>query len=438
MRTLPLALLVIATIAAQPMTAQTKPAKRAADSLSAYKLIAVNVKGTHYKPEDVIAAAGLRLGDEVREENFKTATAKLGETGLFTDISYAYSYSPTGTKMDLELADNTELVPIRFENFVWYSDQELTDKLRSQLGLFEGKVPVSGSMIDQVTGALSGLLTPRNPHLHATYLRSAPSPDSPHIDSVVFSVDGVPIEIRQLVFIGASPAFTTPLADVARKVAGGDYVRSKLKLFADMDARSVYLQRGYLKADFGDAQAEVVSEGPDRIEVDAKLPVTEGRQYRLAAIQWAGDGAFPEEKVQPLVHLSPGQPVNAIQMDADLAGARKLYGTKGYLKVRITPEPEFNESESSVSYKMVVQQGDQYHLGEVDFQGVDEKVKARLREDWQLREGEPFDASYAEHFIKESWRDLPAGIHWNIEYHESINESDKTVDVTLMYSGNAA
>jgi outer membrane protein assembly factor BamA len=158
----------------------------------------------------------------------------------------------------------------------------------------------------------------------------------------------------------------------------------------------------------------------------------------LAAIQWAGDGAFPEEKVQPLVHLSPGQPVNAIQMDADLAGARKLYGTKGYLNVRITPEPEFNESESSVSYKMVVQQGDQYHLGEVDFQGVDEKVKARLREDWQLREGEPFDASYAEHFIKESWRDLPAGIHWNIKYHESINESDKTVDVTLMYSGNAA
>jgi hypothetical protein len=108
------------------------------------------------------------------------------------------------------------------------------------------------------------------------------------------------------------------------------------------------------------------------------------------------------------------------------------------LKVRITPEPEFNDAESSVDYKLFIQQGDQYHLGEVDFQGVDEKVKARLREDWRLRESEPFDTSYGERFIKESWGDLPTGVRWNVKYHESINESDKTVDVTLMYSANAA
>jgi outer membrane protein assembly factor BamA len=432
------AFLIAATLAFSLVAAQTKPGpKHAANSLSAYKLIAVNVKGSHYRPEDVMAAAGLRLGDQVSEENFKTATARLGETGLFTDIAYAYSYSPAGTKLDLELADNTELVPIRFENFVWYPDQELTDKLRAQLGLFEGKVPVSGSMIDQVAGVLSGLLTPRNSHLHATYLRSAPSPDSPKIDSVVFSVDGVPIEIRNLAFIDASPTFTAPLAAVASKVEGGDYVRSKLKLFAGMDARNVYLQHGYLKAEFGEAQPEVVAEAPDKIVVDAKLPVREGRQYKLAAIQWTGDGSFPLEKVQPLLHLLRGQPVNAIAMDADLAAVRKLYGTRGYLKVRITPELDFNDSESSVSYKMVVQQGDQYRLGEVDFQGVDEKVKARLQEDWRLHQGQPFDSSYADTFIKESWRDLPAGVPWTIKYHESINESDKTVDVTLLYSAKA-
>jgi outer membrane protein insertion porin family len=386
----------------------------------------------------VIAAAGLHLGEEVSEDNFKAATSKLGETGLFTNIAYAYSYSPAGTKLDLELSDNAELVPIRFENFVWYSDQELSDKLRTQLGLFEGRVPVSGSMIDQIAGVLSGLLTPRNPKLHATYLRSAPSPDAPKIDSVVFSATGVPIQVRKLVFVGASSALTAPLAEVAKKIEGGDYLRSKLKLFAGMDARSVYLQHGYLKADFGDAQPELVSEAEDKIVVDAKMPVTEGLQYKLAAIQWAGDGSFPAGKVQPLIHLSPGQPVNAIQMDADLAGVRKLYATQGYMQARITPEPEFNDAESSVAYKLVVQQGDQYHLGEVDFQGVDDKVKARLREDWRLREGEPFDASYGERFIKESWRDLPAGIRWNVKYHESINESDKTVDVTLMYSANPA
>ena len=440
MRIRALALLIVAATLVFPLVAgQTKSsAKHASDPLSAYNLIAVNVKGTHYKPDDVIAAAGLRIGDKVTEENFKAATSRLGESGLFTDITYAYSYSPAGTKLELELADNTVLVPIRFENFVWFTDQELTDKLRAQLGLFEGKVPVSGSMIDQIAGVLGVLLTACNPKLHATYERSAPSPDSPKIDAVVFSASGVPIEVRNVVFVGASPLFAAPLAEAAKKVEGGDYLRSQLKLFAGVDARNVYLQHGYLKADFGEAQPEVVSEAPDKVIVDAKLAVMEGVQYKLAAMEWAGDGSFPLDKVQPLVHLLPGQPVNPVQLDEDLAGVRKLYGTQGYLKVQITPQAEFHDSESSVSYKLVVQQGDQYHFGEVDFQGVDDKVKVRLREDWRLREGEPFDAGYGERFIKDSWRDLPAGVRWNIKYHESINESDKTVDVTLVYSGNTA
>lgn len=440
MRICALALLVVAATLVSPLMAgQTKSsAKHASNPLSAYNLTAVNVKGTHYKPDDVIAAAGLRIGEKITEENFKAATSRLGKTGLFTNISYAYSYSPAGTKLELELADNAELVPIRFENFVWYSDQELTEKLRAQFGLFEGKVPVSGSMIDQIAGVLSGWLTAHNPKLHATYERSAPSPDSPKIDAVVFSASGVPIEVRNLVFVGASPIFAAPLAEVAKKVEGGDYLRSQLKLFAGMDARSIYLQHGYLKAEFGEAQQEVVSEAPDKIIVDAKLTVMEGRQYKLAAMEWAGDGSFAAEKVQPLIHLLPGQLVNAVQLTEDLAGVRKLYGTQGYLKVQITPEAEFHDSESSVSYKLVVQQGDQYHFGEVDFQGVDDKVKARLREAWRLREGEPFDASYGERFIKDSGRDLPAGVRWDIKYHESINESDKTVDVTFVYSGSAA
>lgn len=435
---IPLAALVMvaATLASQKSIAQVKAAKHA--SFSASQLIAVNVKGTHYKPEDVMAAAGLHLGDRVNEENFKVATSRLGETGLFTNIAYAYSYSPGGTRLDLELADNAELVPIRFENFVWLPDQDLTDKLRSQLGLFDGKVPVSGTMIDQIAGALSEWLTARNPKLHATYLRSAPSPDSPKIDSVEFAVSGVPIEVRHLLFMGASPVFAAPLAELAKKVEGEDYLRSKLKLFAGLDARRIYLQHGYLKADFADAQPEVISETADKIVVDARLPVTEGRQYKLSAMEWAGDGSLPVDNVQPLIHLSSGQPANAVQLEADLAAVRKLYGTQGYLKVKITPQPDFNDSESSVSYKLLVQQGDQYHLGEVDFQGVDEKVKARLREDWHLRQSEPYDASYGERFIKESWRDLPAGVPWNIKYHESLNESDKTVDVTLMYSANAS
>jgi len=422
-------------LACAVIAAQTKTAKHAgATALSAYKLIAVNVKGTHYKPADVIAASGLHLGEDVTEQSFKAATSKLGDTGLFTDITYSYSYSPAGTKLDLELADNSELVPLRFENFVWFSDQELIDKLHAQLGLFESKVPVSGSLVDQVANVLSGLLASHDPKLHATYLRAAPSPDSPKIDSVVFSASGVPIQVGKVVYAAASPTLAGPLAEVAKKIEGGDYSRAKMGFFASMDVRTVYQQHGYLKAAFSDPEPVVVSETQEKVLVDVKLPVSEGQQYKLSSIDWAGDTPFPASTLQTLIHLVPNQPANAVQLQEDLAGVQKLCGTRGYLKAKITPEPEFDDANSAVAYKLLVKQGDQYKLGEFEIEGLDEKGRARLREDWHLREGEPYDTSYPERFVRESSRDLPPGVHWKITRHEAINEEDKTVDVTITYT----
>ncbi len=417
-------------------TAQTRPAAKhvpGAASLAAYKLLSVDVKGTNYQPADVIAASGLRLGEDVTEESFKAATAKLGDTGLFTNIAYAYSYSSAGTKLELELADNTELVAARFDNFVWYSDQELIRKLHGDIPLFNGKVPVAGSMVDQVASVLSGLVASHDPKLHATYLRAAPSPDSPKIDSVVYSVSGLPIKLRKLTYEGANTALLPFLQEVAKKVEGGDYLRSKLAFFADMDARAVYLKHGYLKAGFGEPQPQVASQGADAITVDVALPVTEGLQYKLATIEWTGNESFAAEQLRPLVHLAEGQPADAVQLKEDVASVQKLYGTRGYIKAAVTPEPEFHDPEASVAYKLRVNEGELYRLGEVDIDGLDEKAQARLREDWHLREGEPFDQSYPEKFIRESGRDLPPGVRWKITAHESINENEKTVDVTISY-----
>lgn len=75
--------------------------------LSACRIIAVKV--IHYKAADPIAPRRLRLADDVTQDSFKTVATKPGETGLFSAFSYSYSDSSAGTKLDLELADKTEL-----------------------------------------------------------------------------------------------------------------------------------------------------------------------------------------------------------------------------------------------------------------------------------------------------------------------------------------
>src|SRR5205823_4118998 len=112
----------------------------------------------HFKEVQVIAASGLKLGDLAGEEQFEQAAQKLGETGLFSNLTYKYQYSTAGCNLDMEVAENDKLVPITFDNFVWFSDDELIDRLRSRLPLFEGRVPGAGKLADQVGQALKQVL----------------------------------------------------------------------------------------------------------------------------------------------------------------------------------------------------------------------------------------------------------------------------------------
>src|SRR5690242_1050154 len=70
-------------------------------SASARQLIAIKVVGSKRFPEASVAAAtALQIGTEVVEDDFKKAARNLGDTGVFTDIAYTFSYSAAGTKVE--------------------------------------------------------------------------------------------------------------------------------------------------------------------------------------------------------------------------------------------------------------------------------------------------------------------------------------------------
>lgn len=438
MRTSVLFLFILSAWSIALAQSKTASPKRIAGATSpfAYKLISVKVAGTDRYSSDAIAtASGLHIGENVNEDSFKEATEKLGATGLFTNIAYSYSFSPFGTKLELQLTENKQLVPIRFDNFAWYTDQELIDKVRASLPLFQGQVPVAGGLIDQVGDVIDGLVAQRNPQFHVKYLRAAESEDGGPVQDVVFSVTGPQFRIRNVEFPGASATHVAGLATVAKKLRDAEYLRSGLALFAKFDAQPIYQKEGFLRTTFQLAQPQVISETADEIMVDVKLPVVEGQQYKFKGLEWTGNSVFAADKLQPLIHAPSGQPMNGIQLDHDVEAVRHLYGTRGYMKARVQPEPHFDNTESTVAYTIQVKEGDQYKMGEIDFEGVDEKTVARLREDWKLRQGEPYDSSYPLRFFKETASaDLPRGSGWTIAVHESLNDKDKTVDVQLKFA----
>ena len=397
------------------------------------KLISINASGSQrFSPEEIIAASGLKVGDVATEDDFKKVTQDLGETGMFTDASYSFSYSRAGTKLELHLTDSDKLVPARFENFVWFSDADLISKIHQREPLFNGQVPVGGNLVDRVSDALQSLLLQHSLSARAEYIREGAGPNGP-IDAINFRAAGMNIHIRNISFPSAPADQVPPLALAGKKLEGRDYLRSEVNAYAKAALLPVYLRHGFLKAAFSEPQAKVVHESEDEVQVDVVMASASGLQYKIASFSWEGNSAFPATKLQPLISSQPNQVANAIQLQTDLEAVHKLYGTRGYMLAAVNPEPTFDDGNSSVAYKLVVREGDLFHMGDLEINGVDTKTADRLEEAWNLKPSDSYDSSYPKRFIDQAWKLLPPKTDWTVSVHEGVNEKEKTVDVSLRY-----
>jgi len=399
-------------------------------------LVALKVTGTdRYTEKEILAAGGLELGRSAGEADFKEAVQRLGDTGLFTDVAYSYSYSPAGTKLELQLVDTdkSKLVPAHYENFVWFTDAELTSEIQRRVPLFKLLLPLSGSLPDQVSEALQAILGARHLPGRVDYLRENKQ-GAEDLIGIAYRVEEASFPIHDVEFPGAGPDQVQPLKVAARKLIGAEYVRSSLAIVARVDYLPVYLQRGYLKAAFAPPDARVVTQTSTEVQVDAIFPVTPGKIYSTSGVAWKGNAALPVEQLQSLLHLPIGQAADAVRLAADLENVQKLYHTKGYMAARIQAEPLLDDAASTVQYDLNVVEGDLFQMGELEIVGLDSQAKARLQNAWTLREGQPYNSDYPKEFLKNAFHLLPHGEQWAADIREAVNAKDKTVDVTLRFT----
>jgi outer membrane protein insertion porin family len=403
---------------------------------SAFKLISIKTTGTkRYTSDEVIAASGLQIGETATEDDFKKAARVLGETGAFGDVLYSFEYSADGTKLELQVQDADRFVPVRFDNLVWFSDQELLDQLHAAVPLFQGQLPVAGDLADEVSNALQGLLITRNVPGRVDYLRAAQE-DGP-VEAFVFTVTGPRIHIRNVAFAGAGASESALLESAAKKLQGAEYLRSIIRIQEDKNFLPIYLERGYLKARLGDAQPKVVQNTPEETTVDVTLPVDPGRQYKLTEIEIDGYKSLSAEALRALMHAQLGQLANAIQLDTDIEAMKKLYGTRGYMAASIQADPEMDDANSTVKYVLRIREGDVYSMGDLEIRGLDSHTTARLEDGWTLRGGDPYDSSYPTRFLNREDKEIGIMADWNVSVRESLNREDKTVDVTLRFDPKA-
>ena len=62
-----------------------------------------------------------------------------------------------------------KFVPARFEDFVWFSDAELRQRIQQHAPLFDGELPLYGRLADEVSDVLQAMLVERSIPGHVEY-----------------------------------------------------------------------------------------------------------------------------------------------------------------------------------------------------------------------------------------------------------------------------
>jgi outer membrane protein assembly factor BamA len=354
----------------------------------------VHAAGSHrYSDAQIAATAGLKPGDPVDNNTLQAIAEELAELGVFSRVNFRFTAKNNRAIVNFELQD-APVVPVLFENFPWFTDQELSDDIRRAVPLFDGGAPQGGSLLDQITAALSAKLASRGIKANVKHnLVAEPSDDAMIME---FRQDGADFTIASVSFGDSAVQNSEKLHDRLSDLVGKKFSRFAIELFENEQVRPIYLSAGRLRVRFGAPVVNFNGEAGQQVgtTVDLQIPIDSGPVSHISGITWTGNVAIEEAALAKLVTPKPGDLADGMRLAAGWQQVELEYGHRGYLDAKVAPVPQFNDVNGTVAYSVRITEGPQYRMGELVITGLSVDAERRLRNAWRLTPGQVFDKTF--------------------------------------------
>ena len=349
----------------------------------------------HYADAQVAAACGLKPGDTVTREQLQAAADRLAQLGVFSKVNYRFTTRGDKIVVEFQLAD-APTVPVTFDNFPWFTDDELAAAIRQAVPFFNGSAPQDGALLDAIASAVSKLLEARGISGRVEHtLLAQPSSEAM---TVQFHLDVPGPTIAALDYADTLAQTSTNLEERKSDLLNKPFSRFAIELFEFEQIRPLYLANGYLRVNFPAPVTRVTADPnhPPASSVSVQLPIDPGPVFHLSGLAWDGNRALDTTALASLVTVQPGELADGMKL-ADLwQKVENEYAHNGYIHAQVEPKPEFDDAAATVSYRVAITEGPQYHMGELVLTGLSPAAEAALRAAWQLAPGKVFDGAYVD------------------------------------------
>jgi outer membrane protein insertion porin family len=391
----------------------------------------LSVEGTHnFSREQVIAVAGLRIGQIAGRPEFEAARDRLIACGAFDTVSYKFTRAPSGNGYAaiLQVAEVEQVYPVHFDN-LHVSERDLVASLQAKDPLFaKVKLPATHPIFERYSRWVEEYLAGKG---ITEKIVGTVMPDRPGEYAIVFQPARALPVVALVSFQGNQVLPQETLKEaVLGSAVGSPYTEDRFREILNSAVRPLYEARGRIRIAFPAIKTEPAK---DVQGVNVLVTIDEGESYKLGKVAIDDPTPLKPEELLKAGDFKTGDVANFDRVNEGLEKVRKALRHAGYMQADVTSRRRIDDDRRVVDVTLWINAGPQFSMGKLTIVGLDLSGEAEVNRIWTMKPGKPFNPDYPDLFLQ---RVRAEGLFDNLgktkaEY--TINEPDHTADVTLTF-----
>jgi outer membrane protein insertion porin family len=419
----------------------------------------IEFRGARRVPQDTLKQLIMsKVGDYLNEETLRRDFMILFNQGRFDDIRIETEPGRTGVIVRFVLVERRVIRSIEYPGAKSVTVSEILDRFKERKVGLSVESQYDPNKVQRAAVVLKEFLSERG-HQYASVdpqIEQIP-PSSLKVSFVVN--EGPKVKVGTITIenntaksskwvINAmknSKPFGLPHSILFENIFAKTFDQAKLDEDKER-VRQAYQDIGYFQARTLDESVDIQHRGGHGwrlplfkmnlpgISADIKLPVEEGRLYKLRQMNFQGVKLFrtPEVLMKPLFGMTTGDVFSTEKLRKGIENMRKLYGKFGYID--FVPEPNFDivPDSDQIDLTLTADEGKQFFIRRIDFSGNTTTRDKVIRREILLDEGDMFNTELWDYSIL---RLNQLGYFEMLKKEEAAdikrNPQSNTVDITL-------
>ncbi len=413
------------------------PVSKNAGELAGLKVDRFEAVGNASVASDTIRVyLGILPGEPYNPDLVQHNFLNLWQTGLFDDIRIeAEKGEQGGVVVRVIVKERPRIGSVEYRGNKDLATNKITEQLdKDKIDLHVGNT-IEQTLVRRAAESIRKAYT-ENGYEGVTVEPAIEDLGSTGDKRVVFNInEGIKAKVSSIEFTGNTHFTNRRLKMAMKEVKSHNiitWIRKKdlyipSKLDEDLEnLKNFYQDYGYYGVSFG--EPKVVQIKGKRPRVKLIIPVKEGPIYKMGDVSVSGNKVFTNEQLIGEWPIKKGQTIRRkpIQARADAFG--DAYRSRGFIYAYVNPD--YIERDGHVmDVNMTVYEGDQFHLGRLEFAGNTTTKDKVLRREIFIDEGSIMDMET----FKQSLYKLGQLGYFKVTENPDfkVNQESKTVDITV-------